>query len=81
MLGSTSPPPLRQVFLYNLPEVATCHETLGIPSVSARFGTSPGIWNGAMWLLSKLPRAVNANRAFAAAAAAVGSGSGLRGWG
>lgn len=61
----------REVFLYNLPEVATCHETLGIPSVSARFGTSPGVWNGAMWLLSKLPRAVSRSRAFASAMASI----------
>ncbi|GHP05771.1 hypothetical protein PPROV_000452000 [Pycnococcus provasolii] len=61
----------REVFLYNLPEVATCHETLGIPSVSARFGTSPGIWNGAMLLLSKLPRPVSRSRAFAGAMAAL----------
>ena len=32
----------------NLPEVASAHEVLGVPSVSARFGTAPVFWNWAM---------------------------------
>ncbi|KAI3522808.1 hypothetical protein L1887_00858 [Cichorium endivia] len=38
----------KDVYLLNLPEVTSTHETLGIPSVSARFGTSPFFWNWAM---------------------------------
>lgn len=32
----------------NLPEVASTHEVLGVPSVSARFGTDPALWNWGM---------------------------------
>ena len=38
----------REVFLYNLPEVASAREIFGAATVKARFGTSPGIWNAAM---------------------------------
>ena len=38
----------REVFLYNLPEVASAREVWGAETVKARFGTSPGLWNGAM---------------------------------
>lgn len=44
----------RETFLYNLPEVATTHAVLRAPNVSARFGTSPGVWNGAMALMARL---------------------------
>eukprot|EP00892_Ulva_mutabilis_P008194 jgi/Ulvmu1/5747/UM025_0001.1 len=44
----------RDVWLYNLPEVKSSFKVLGIPSVSARFGTSPDIWNWATWLLARL---------------------------
>jgi hypothetical protein len=58
------------VFLYNLPEVATTHASLGVPSVSARFGTSPGIWNGAMAAMAALlPRETLQDRASAMALA------------
>jgi len=32
-------------WLYNLPEVASTHENLRVPSVSARFATAPFFWN------------------------------------
>ncbi|XP_020243534.1 uncharacterized protein LOC109821787 [Asparagus officinalis] len=38
----------RDVFLLNLPEVRSAHEILGVPTVSARFGTSPFFWNWGM---------------------------------
>ncbi|XP_076884158.1 uncharacterized protein LOC143533190 [Bidens hawaiensis] len=38
----------RDVYLLNLPEVTSAHEILGVPTVSARFGTAPFIWNWAM---------------------------------
>ena len=44
----------RQCFLYNLPETASCHVNLRVPSVSARFGTAPWFWNVAMWLTARL---------------------------
>jgi saccharopine dehydrogenase-like NADP-dependent oxidoreductase len=44
----------REVFLYNLPEVASTREIFGARTVKARFGTSPGIWNGAMVAIANL---------------------------
>jgi saccharopine dehydrogenase-like NADP-dependent oxidoreductase len=44
----------REVFLYNLPEVSSTREILGARTVKARFGTSPGIWNGAMVAIANL---------------------------
>ncbi|PKA53012.1 hypothetical protein AXF42_Ash001993 [Apostasia shenzhenica] len=38
----------RDVYLLNLPEVRSGHEVLGVPTVSARFGTSPFFWNWGM---------------------------------
>ncbi|XP_008786887.2 uncharacterized protein LOC103705067 isoform X2 [Phoenix dactylifera] len=38
----------RDVYLLNLPEVRSAHEILGVPTVSARFGTSPFFWNWGM---------------------------------
>lgn len=38
----------RDVFLLNLPEVRSAHEILGVPTVSARFGTAPFFWNWGM---------------------------------
>ena len=52
-----TPPPL-QVFLLNLPEVSAAHSHLGVPTVTARFGTAPGIWNGAMAAVAALPQSV-----------------------
>jgi hypothetical protein len=37
-----------------LPEVRSTHEVLGVPSVSARFGTYPQIWNIAMGTIATL---------------------------
>lgn len=38
----------RDCFLLNLPEVHSAHTVLKVPSVNARFGTAPGLWNLAM---------------------------------
>ncbi|KAJ7298019.1 hypothetical protein O6H91_Y021600 [Diphasiastrum complanatum] len=38
----------RNVYLLNLPEVTSAFEVLGVPTVSARFGTAPEFWNWAM---------------------------------
>ncbi|XP_072967050.1 uncharacterized protein [Typha angustifolia] len=38
----------RDVYLLNLPEVRSTHEILGVPTVSARFGTAPFFWNWGM---------------------------------
>ncbi|XP_038724792.1 uncharacterized protein LOC120016204 isoform X2 [Tripterygium wilfordii] len=44
----------KDVYLLNLPEVRTTHEVLGIPTVSARFGTAPFFWNWAMEAMTNL---------------------------
>ncbi|KAI4386236.1 hypothetical protein MLD38_004184 [Melastoma candidum] len=44
----------RDVYLLNLPEVRSIHEILGIPSVSARFGTAPFFWNWGMSAMTNL---------------------------
>uniref|UniRef100_A0A7S1STK1 Saccharopine dehydrogenase NADP binding domain-containing protein n=1 Tax=Tetraselmis chuii TaxID=63592 RepID=A0A7S1STK1_9CHLO len=50
------------VYLYNLPEIFSTHTYLGVPSVSARFGTSE-IWNWAMVAVARLvPKNVLENR-------------------
>ncbi|OAY66925.1 hypothetical protein ACMD2_24015 [Ananas comosus] len=38
----------KDVYLLNLPEVRSAHEILGVPTVSARFGTAPFFWNWGM---------------------------------
>ncbi|XP_044396246.1 uncharacterized protein [Triticum aestivum] len=38
----------RDVYLLNLPEVKSAHKFLGVPTVSARFGTAPFFWNWGM---------------------------------
>lgn len=49
----------RETFLYALPEVMMAHTSLGVPNVAARFGTSPGIWNGALAAMATIvPRSV-----------------------
>ena len=40
--------PITDIDCRNLPEVASAHEILRVPSVSARFGTAPVFWNWAM---------------------------------
>ncbi|XP_061362439.1 uncharacterized protein LOC133306173 isoform X3 [Gastrolobium bilobum] len=40
--------------LRNLPEVRSAHEILGVPTVSARFGTAPFFWNWGMEAMTKL---------------------------
>ncbi|XP_078445375.1 saccharopine dehydrogenase [Wolffia australiana] len=44
----------RDVYLFNLPEVSSTHKVLGVPSVSARFGTAPFFWNWGMIAFGKL---------------------------
>ncbi|KAK7264066.1 hypothetical protein RJT34_31669 [Clitoria ternatea] len=44
----------RDVYLLNLPEVTTAHEILGVPTVSARFGTAPFFWNWGMEAMTSL---------------------------
>ncbi|PON89122.1 Hopanoid-associated sugar epimerase [Trema orientale] len=44
----------RDVYLLNLPEVRSAHEVLGIPTVSARFGTAPFFWNWGMEAMTNL---------------------------
>ena len=56
----------REVFNLNLPEVFTAHEVLGVPSVSAYFGTSPGVWNFMMQMMARLlPESLLQNRSVA----------------
>ena len=49
-------PPIRGVtaYLYNLPEVASTHECMRVPTVSARFATAPIFWNWAMVAVARL---------------------------
>ncbi|XP_027075713.1 uncharacterized protein [Coffea arabica] len=44
----------RDVFLLNLPEVRSAYEILGVPTVSARFGTAPFFWNWGMLAMTNL---------------------------
>ncbi|KAL5764747.1 hypothetical protein ACOSQ2_017361 [Xanthoceras sorbifolium] len=44
----------KDVFLLNLPEVRSTHEVLGVPSVSARFGTASFFWNWGMAAMTRL---------------------------
>jgi len=44
----------KPAWLYNLPEVYSTHKYLRVPSVSARFGTDPAIWNWAMIAVARL---------------------------
>ncbi|KAF3452497.1 hypothetical protein FNV43_RR02930 [Rhamnella rubrinervis] len=44
----------RDVYLLNLPEVSSAHEVLGVPTVSARFGTAPFFWNWGMLAMTSL---------------------------
>ncbi|KAK6164094.1 hypothetical protein DH2020_000958 [Rehmannia glutinosa] len=41
----------QEVFLMNVPEMASAHEVFGVPTISARFGTAPFFWN---WTLSAM---------------------------
>ncbi|PIN12576.1 UDP-N-acetylglucosamine 4,6-dehydratase (inverting) [Handroanthus impetiginosus] len=44
----------KDVFLLNLPEVRSIHKVLGVPTVSARFGTAPFFWNWGMTAMTYL---------------------------
>ncbi|KAI3822494.1 hypothetical protein L1987_10084 [Smallanthus sonchifolius] len=53
----------KYVYLLNLPEVTSTHEILGVPTVSARFGTAPFFWNWAMDAMTRfLPSEVLRDR-------------------
>ncbi|KAI3687797.1 hypothetical protein L1987_81500 [Smallanthus sonchifolius] len=53
----------KDVHLLNLPEVTSTHEILGVPTVSARFGTAPFFWNWAMDAMTRfLPSEVLRDR-------------------
>lgn len=45
---------LKVLIFRNLPEVRSAHEVLGIPTVSARFGTAPFFWNWGMEAMTNL---------------------------
>ncbi|KAM7279727.1 hypothetical protein ACFE04_006861 [Oxalis oulophora] len=45
---------MKEFIFRNLPEVRSTHEVLGVPSVSARFGTSPFFWNWGMEAMTYL---------------------------
>eukprot|EP00271_Cylindrocystis_brebissonii_P005024 TRINITY_DN1697_c0_g1_i1.p1 TRINITY_DN1697_c0_g1~~TRINITY_DN1697_c0_g1_i1.p1 ORF type:complete len:537 (-),score=59.39 TRINITY_DN1697_c0_g1_i1:25-1635(-) len=54
----------KSVYLLNLPEVESIHQVLGVPTVSARFGTDPPFWNWAMEaMVALLPPAMLKDRA------------------
>lgn len=59
MLSSEIRVPLEYMVFRNLPEVRSAHEILGVPSVSARFGTAPFFWNWGMEAMTKLFPAVS----------------------
>ncbi|GAB2212262.1 hypothetical protein Droror1_Dr00025614 [Drosera rotundifolia] len=44
----------KDVYLLNLPEVSSAHQVLGVPTVSARFGTAPFFWNWGMVAMTSL---------------------------
>ena len=44
----------KAVYILNLPEVGSAHSVLGLPTVSARFGTDPPFWNWAMQAMAAL---------------------------
>ncbi|KAK3029327.1 hypothetical protein RJ639_038425 [Escallonia herrerae] len=45
---------LGSLMSWNLPEVRSAHEILGVPTVSARFGTAPFFWNWGMLAMTNL---------------------------
>ncbi|RYR22380.1 hypothetical protein Ahy_B03g067664 isoform B [Arachis hypogaea] len=46
--------PLQYMVFRNLPEVRSAFEILGVPTVSARFGTAPFFWNWGMEAMTNL---------------------------
>ena len=53
----------REVFMYNLPETRSAREVFGAETVKTRFGTSPGVWNLAMAVMSAVvPKEALLNR-------------------
>lgn len=54
LLSSEIRIPLQSMVFRNLPEVSSAHEILGVPTVSARFGTAPFFWNWGMEAMTKL---------------------------
>jgi hypothetical protein len=60
----------RSLFLYSLPEVASGRAVFDVPSISARFGTAPDIWNWGMWVLARVvPRGLLSDPGFVASIA------------
>ena len=55
----------RRTMCLNLPEVRSAHEVLGVPNVSAYFGTSPDFWNLLLLAMAAfLPRTLLNDRRF-----------------
>lgn len=54
LLSSEIRNPLQYMVFRNLPEVRSAHEILGVPTVSARFGTAPFFWNWGMEAMTYL---------------------------
>ncbi|CAK0793862.1 unnamed protein product, partial [Prorocentrum cordatum] len=53
----------RYVHLLDEPEVYTCHEHLGIPTIDSSFGTAPEIWNAMFGAVQQLvPPEILANK-------------------
>ncbi|GER40754.1 saccharopine dehydrogenase family protein [Striga asiatica] len=44
----------RDVFLLNVPEVASARRVFGVPTIDARFGTAPFFWNWTLLAIMKL---------------------------
>ncbi|XP_078152160.1 uncharacterized protein LOC144547399 [Carex rostrata] len=44
----------KDVYLLNLPEVRSAHEILKVPTVSARFGSEPFLWNWGMQAFARI---------------------------
>nr|CBX25276.1 hypothetical_protein [Oryza brachyantha] len=49
----------KDVYLLNLPEVKSAYKVLGVPTVSARFGTAPFFWNWGMQAFANFLPAVD----------------------
>lgn len=62
----------RRTMILNLPEVLSAHAVLGVPNVSAFFGTAPDFWNVLLLALVKIvPASLLGDRQFATKFAAI----------
>jgi len=62
----------RRTMILNLPEVLSAHAVLGVPNVSAFFGTAPDFWNLLLLAMVKLvPASLLGDRDFATKFAAI----------